>query len=106
MLTVRSWIALRAQGNVMDDNSLAFKTHKLVLISNNLLLWIMGLLHWREWGRRLEMPTGLGMIENIPLQCLYDVHKDNYNFNFNARSCYHIVFHNMYGTDVILTGLI
>jgi len=85
MLTTRSRIAqsLWRQGNVLDENSLVFKTHRVVLVSNNLLLWILGLLHWRECGRRVEMPTGLEMIETIPLQCLYDVHKDNYNFTFN-----------------------
>jgi hypothetical protein len=51
------------------------------------------------------MLTGLGIIETMPLQCLYVVHKYNVNFNFSARSCYHIVFNNVCDMDVILTGL-
>jgi hypothetical protein len=107
MLTIRNRIAqsLWGQGYELDENFLVSKTHRLVLVSNILLLWILGLLHLRESDRNLKMLTGLGMIETIPLQCLYVVHKDNFNFNFSATSCYHIVFNNVCDTDVILTGL-
>jgi hypothetical protein len=94
MLTIRKRIAqsLWRQGYVLNEIFFVSKTHRLILVPNILLLWILGLVHRQESGWRMKMLTGLRMIENIPLQCLYGVHKDNFNF---TRSCYRITFNNV-----------
>ena len=78
MLTIRNRIAqsLWRQGYVLDEISIVSETQRVVMVSNILLLWILGLLHRRECGRRVNIAIGLGMIETALLQCLYDVHKD------------------------------
>ena len=106
MLTIRNRLSqsLWRHGFMLDEIFLVSKTHDLVLVSNVLLLWIQGLLHYRECGRGVKLPTGLGMIETVLLECLYDAHNGNFKFTFNARSCYHIVFNNVCDTDDNLAG--
>ena len=65
----------------------------------------LGLFHRWESSWRVKTTIGLRMSEYISMLGLYDVHRDDFNFIFSARYCYHTVFNDLCDTDVISTVL-